>query len=376
MKVSGVSGVIAAAAATLWAGQIVAEIDLPLDHDWYTVEVLIFENTTTRAPASEPSEAPSTASASEELLSTSARRAYPANLLAPVLANDTYPGGGFAPFRAFAEPWPEPPLPAEGEWFDEAGSDPETEPGEPGIVQDPLEQPVEDPTASETLTLERTDGTTDEQTNELTEPPLTPEQLREQAFAEALADFQTALATDAYQWRSDPTRLGLTAEAAALTRRAMGRILMHGAWLQPVPERGNPQPILIQSNEAIADRWRIEGTLAITLGRFLHVAAELWYQPDSGSTEGTRLDPSAAGWFSLTNDPTRDTAVLAGIPFDLNDVVDPELPYQVLSELRRMRSGELHYLDHPSFGVLIRVTPVEPPAELMDLFEQLEEATE
>ena len=29
-----------------------------------------------------------------------------------------------------------------------------------------------------------------------------------------------------------------------------------------------------------------------------------------------------------------------------------------LREQRRMRSGELHYLDHPKFGVLARVDPI------------------
>ena len=32
-----------------------------------------------------------------------------------------------------------------------------------------------------------------------------------------------------------------------------------------------------------------------------------------------------------------------------------------LRESRRMRSGELHYFDHPVFGALVRVTPYQPP---------------
>jgi hypothetical protein len=30
---------------------------------------------------------------------------------------------------------------------------------------------------------------------------------------------------------------------------------------------------------------------------------------------------------------------------------------------RRMRSGELHYLDHPALGILVLVEPRELPAE-------------
>jgi hypothetical protein len=36
-----------------------------------------------------------------------------------------------------------------------------------------------------------------------------------------------------------------------------------------------------------------------------------------------------------------------------------------LREQRRMRSGELHYLDHPKFGVLARVDPIQPPDTLV-----------
>jgi hypothetical protein len=31
-----------------------------------------------------------------------------------------------------------------------------------------------------------------------------------------------------------------------------------------------------------------------------------------------------------------------------------------LNAERTTRSGELHYFDHPAFGVLIKVTPVKP----------------
>ena len=31
----------------------------------------------------------------------------------------------------------------------------------------------------------------------------------------------------------------------------------------------------------------------------------------------------------------------------------------VLRQHRRMRSNELHYIDHPLFGLLVRITPYE-----------------
>ena len=38
----------------------------------------------------------------------------------------------------------------------------------------------------------------------------------------------------------------------------------------------------------------------------------------------------------------------------------------VIDESRRMRSNELHYLDHPLFGMIIKVTPYEAPVPEAD----------
>lgn len=67
--------------------------------------------------------------------------------------------------------------------------------------------------------------------------------------------------------------------------------------------------------------------------RFLHVAVDLRYHRDSGD--------AAARYPYLYG----------------------QEPVFVMEQRRRMRSGELHYLDHPVLGVLVQVTPVDPPAE-------------
>ncbi len=74
----------------------------------------------------------------------------------------------------------------------------------------------------------------------------------------------------------------------------------------------------------------LDGTVTISLGRYLHVHTDLVYrQPDPES-------PAAAD---------DGTPVLINAP--------------VIQE-RRMRSGELHYLDHPFLGILVKINPVKP----------------
>lgn len=74
------------------------------------------------------------------------------------------------------------------------------------------------------------------------------------------------------------------------------------------------------------------GTLRLIRSRYLHLEADLRYQPQAVSES----------WASS---------------------LPPSGPLYRLTERRRMRSGELHYLDHPALGVVAQVRPWEPPAE-------------
>ena len=67
------------------------------------------------------------------------------------------------------------------------------------------------------------------------------------------------------------------------------------------------------------------------------------------------MDPAAA-------EPTNLPAVRAG--------------YMVLDESRRMRSEEVHYLDHPKLGIIVRVDPVAIPEALRLRLKALQERTE
>jgi len=73
-------------------------------------------------------------------------------------------------------------------------------------------------------------------------------------------------------------------------------------------------------------RARLYGTLTVFRGRYLHVDADLRLRPEDQS-EGP----------------------------DTSNPVAPERVY-VMRQRRRMRSDELHYLDHPELGLLVKIT--------------------
>ncbi len=88
---------------------------------------------------------------------------------------------------------------------------------------------------------------------------------------------------------------------------------------------------------ARAPAW-LEGTLTVSVNRYLHLEADLLY--DSGA-------------------PRRPGGL-----FGIFSAFAPEpAPHRFrLQQKRRMRSGELHYFDHPRFGLIALVTPFEYPA--------------
>lgn len=119
-----------------------------------------------------------------------------------------------------------------------------------------------------------------------------------------------------------------------LRRSAHYRPLVHAGWRLPGLPRSVARPVHVgrslggseaQAAEGVgAGRSSVHGTVTVSLARYLQVDVDLLYnRPASG--EPTAPSPA----------PTR---------------------FRLVSE-RRMRSGELHYIDHPLFGVLVLLTP-------------------
>jgi hypothetical protein len=119
-------------------------------------------------------------------------------------------------------------------------------------------------------------------------------------------------------------QLTLTREKQRIAGAPGLRVVWHGAWIQPVPdrERDSPLPLLLQAGDRIGNHYQVEGRVDVTRGRFLHLDIELWM-----------------------HDAATDS-------------------YVSMAETRRLRSGELNYLDHPRLGMLVRIDPLELPADL------------
>src|SRR5688572_23516785 len=110
------------------------------------------------------------------------------------------------------------------------------------------------------------------------------------------------------------------------------RPLLHTGWVQPGLAENEAEPFDFASLGVLNP----SGTVRVHLSRFLHITLDITYQ---GADDSRVLSP---------NDGLAE--------LDL-------APRYRLKGTRNVRSNELHYFDHPAFGVLVRITPVQTTDE-------------
>jgi hypothetical protein len=124
------------------------------------------------------------------------------------------------------------------------------------------------------------------------------------------------------------SQFALEAEWRRLSNSARHEPLLRLAWVQKQPPAERGPMIQVRLGQALSvvspdgqllQTAPVEGSLGLMLGRFLHLEADLFY-----------TQPAEGGYITYR-----------------------------LSERRRMRRDELHYLDSPRLGVLARVVKAD-----------------
>ncbi|MFC1602150.1 CsiV family protein [Pseudomonadota bacterium] len=129
--------------------------------------------------------------------------------------------------------------------------------------------------------------------------------------------------------------------------------VVHLAWRQPVTDPKHAKLLYLQTTEtsrnaktisgfesfATTEEADLEGTIRVSVNRYLHVELDLLNR----IKQTRRYSPYEQSFEDgLTQQPLVDNR------------------YRMQAR-RRMRSGELHYIDHPLMGALVKITPYELP---------------
>lgn len=131
----------------------------------------------------------------------------------------------------------------------------------------------------------------------------------------------------------NPEQHTLAGEWRSLNNRAAYATIAHVAWTQPIPQDELLDAIAID-HARNADGLRVRGSARVSRSRFVHLHLDL--ELLTGEQPRPVLAPAAGR----------------------GDAVVGKVPRYRLVEQRRMRPGELHYFDHPGFGVIAKITRV------------------
>ena len=197
-------------------------------------------------------------------------------------------------------------------------------------------------------------------------------------------------------------QLQLADSARGIQRDSGLRVLFHQAWRQPMVPFEQAPAVIVSGGEKVDEHHELEGSVTFSVSRYLHMHTNLWLtefeanygqaigqwpplpkQPpkpgeltDNGLSVDLRLTdtqpPVLNPWNSTetaynTNGSDynlgqrSDTfqlnnyGYLSQQPFVTKNIV-------ALQQQRRMRSDELHYVDHPRLGILVLIKSYSPDA--------------
>ncbi|MBB3061449.1 CsiV family protein [Microbulbifer rhizosphaerae] len=178
-------------------------------------------------------------------------------------------------------------------------------------------------------------------------------------YPDRWVDFQTADGDGATALSPAVTRLDN--KVAALNRGGSYRVLFHKAWRQVLQQKHKSPAILIDGGDSSGDHRQLEGSVTVSVSRYLHLSTNLWFSDFVGGEMTTGGIPLPSRPTLASEEPLN---LMTGSPAPLVGV-QPLYAQRVavLQEERRLRSGELHYIDHPQLGVLIEVRTVDGTEE-------------
>ncbi|NNG13715.1 MAG: hypothetical protein HKM22_00985, partial [Gammaproteobacteria bacterium] len=151
----------------------------------------------------------------------------------------------------------------------------------------------------------------------------------------------------------NPSNFAMNDLSQRLLKSRQYRILSHVAWRQPTVELANSRAVHVHdelmqeedlvpaSNRPLVEQTeitkRFDGTVTVSLSRYLHLKTDItYYNPEVYLAEQIAQQAIDA----------------------------PNIEHFKLVESRRMRSKEVHYIDHPYFGIIALITPYQRKGEL------------
>lgn len=164
----------------------------------------------------------------------------------------------------------------------------------------------------------------------------------------------------------DSDKRQLNDASNAIERHAQFDVIFHEAWLQAFKEGEVAPTLIIRSGETFDQHTPLEGTIEIRLSRYLHVHTDIWSSEFSKKVDYSHSKPFDSQSYILDADQnTEQSFVSSPLNFKYQQLLSSNYSVVNTANLQdhiRMRSDELHYIDSPRMGMLIKINRYDPIA--------------
>ena len=176
--------------------------------------------------------------------------------------------------------------------------------------------------------------------------------------------------TDFHHTLLDTNTMFLAGALRRLEKDKSITVLSHGVWQQEIKPETTLAPFLIKKTLPVTEPGNnyqetlLNGTLTIKRARYLHADADLYlgnflYFPEKDLIQWLLTDSFEARPFSSIVQALRTEE--ASLMKEYSSAVPSKLIR--MQQTRRLKYGEVHYLDHPGLGLIITINKIETPFE-------------
>lgn len=175
--------------------------------------------------------------------------------------------------------------------------------------------------------------------------------------------------------------------AAAIKRSSAYRVLYSASWQQDLGKLSQAPAVLIKGGHEMGKHSELEGYIKVAVERYLYLETDLWLSKFADSVEQVtsnslylpqqphphqrkpslvdeEYESSPEYRAFLLQNPHLERRRWDNTRAQQQDASDqaphPIERIAVLQHKRRMRSDELHFIDHPLFGVIAKITKLKP----------------
>lgn len=163
----------------------------------------------------------------------------------------------------------------------------------------------------------------------------------------------------------DSSHLQFTEQRKKLAAHAGFKPILHMAWQMPVKNNINAKPIHLFGGEnlglgaQLGDKWAVDGNFKIYLDHYLFIDSQFIVRQKIEQEQSKQQPADIQNSNSLESE---NGVEIIDLNIDSDTFVNNKkmvIKGVLFDQKRRLRSEEIHYLDHPLMGVIVQIRKIE-----------------